>query len=137
MNMLASGIATVALLVARRAFNWLWNPPPAVRPIPIHRRVLIGVGGGFAVATDTALPMPRTKGDAQKVLRAFGLTGLKIDSIATDRIFALTTPQLQGDGRMTRRAVTVLLTRDEIKGVGLDASAPVVRADSIDGWIVD
>lgn len=80
---------------------------------------------------------PRQKGEAQKLLRKFGLHGYKIESIEDPRIepdtgvpsarvYVLTGPVLQEDGEMRRAAKTVVFrfTPEE------------VIASELEGWDV-
>jgi hypothetical protein len=83
--------------------------------------------------------LPESKGEAQRLLRKFGYTGLKIESIeevhdervlgrpcVIGRIFALTQPVLHEDNTMRRQARTYLFhfTDDE------------VMVSEHDGWVV-
>lgn len=77
---------------------------------------------------------PKTKSEAQAVLRHFGFKGMSISGIdvggETDdeiaRVYALTGPVLQEDGEMRREAKTVVILAD----------GENVRARHFDGWRV-
>lgn len=72
--------------------------------------------------------MPRTKSEAQRVLRGFDIRGLKVETIEDDRIFALTGPILDPDGQMRRRARTIILR---------EAGDGTIHCQYLKGWIVD
>lgn len=91
---------------------------------------------GMQHATELTDLVPRTKADCQRVLRQFGYTCLKINTIeepeyngggVETRIYALTSPVLHEDGEMRRSAKTIVLriTQD------------VVTASARDGWVVE
>lgn len=91
----------------------------------------------MAVASDDVrVRLPTAKRDCQKVLRQLGWGGLRIDAIAEDRVFALTSRQLVdiSDGRgeqfdMRRKALTIVFTYDEYEDQ--------VRATELPGWVWD
>ncbi len=89
--------------------------------------------------TDAPMPqeprLPETKGACQKILRQFGHTGLKIESIEqpnprasapTGRVFALSQPIYSGPGRWRRKACTIVFS----------FNADGVQTEEVDGWVI-
>lgn len=102
--------------------------------VPVAAATLSGLPfQEMATATITKPNPPRTKAEAQAVLKHFGFAGLSISGIDVGfedeeiaRVYVLTRKQLQENNTMVRKAQTVVITMDDDE----------VRARAYNGWLV-